>query len=606
MSNTMLVAPVVVSTPPRKNHLDYGSKVVTAEPPVKRGDREFWLDGSVVISGIAALRTADLEICIPQSAAEWEIQQIADWWAMNAKNPGALYIHDNNEGWSACLPDPLGGALAFTLQRDGHVFVSTSTTALTTTAEDHGFNLTKDPLFQIERLLLGNGGLINNSFENVHGIEPFQYVYIADNQAQTRAYKSTSSLMALTNFELFQMLRNEVLSTISALVNSKSAQVISHLTGGFDSRIVLSAILHLGVEDRTLLFCSGPEGSTDRVIADGLSRQFGLRRASGAGLTPAPTTNMSERLMGPLFASGGITNTGPLGREVSANVIAMGGGYGEVLRTFYGNREITSEGTLSDELILKRYLPFDSPANKHISPAAISTLGSNLIQNFRRINTIYDDPEFLGDAYYTHTRNRYHIGQSSLLWSRIGSRFDPLYSLAGFELSRRATQSTRAANEIGHDLMESFSSKLLEFPFDYERFSDELQKRRKKPVQTAWPSNSRKISFEESVQPESVLESKFLNALSGLDIPQPHYTTAQRQAMTAQANQQGVNFWQIMYKTTGQELLRKAFETSPSSPVYEFIDPNYIKSIASKSSLNKRELRDLYSLGSIITWCSLG
>lgn len=596
--------PVIVSDLSKSSPTEGAAKVLSPELPVSRGERQFWLDGSAVIAGTAILSTSELDKVIPLAATHWTLQQISDWWALNAKNPCALYIQDEQQDWVACLPDPLGGAIVFTLTENGTTLVSTSTVRLVEVANSYGIEVSKDPLFQIERLTIGNGGLVNNSYKGITSIEPFEFIKLHAGQLQVREFSGISSYEDATNFELFSQLRSDVLTSVNAIASSNASQVISHLTGGFDSRLVLSSVLNLGINNKVLMFCSGPEGSTDRVIADGLTRQFGLRRSDGAGLTAAPTNNMSERLMGALFSSGGITNTGPLGREIRADVAAMGGGYGEVLRSFYGNREITVDGKLDTELVIKRYMPSFASGNSYISKDAQAEMSTRIRKKFSYLNTKYRDVDFIGDAFYTHNRNRYHIGQTSLLWSRVGARFDPLYSVAGFELSKRMTQSSRAANVIGHDLMESLHRDLLSYPFDYDRYNDLLlvQRRRQKPK--TFPSADTRIRMTKAVRPEITENSTFLNVLKSLDVPAPELTSEKRLQLTKEANKLGVNFWQVVYRETGQQLLAKAFEATSGSEIYNYLDSSYVKTLSTSDKLNKKQLRDLYSLGSIISWIS--
>lgn len=604
----MTYAPVIVGA----LHTDNSSVPVTGiskqnDTPVLRGTKRFWLDGSVIFNGTCLRRTSHLDQVLPDTAASWSINEIASWWSQSARNPGALYVEDVKLGWSACLPDPLGGALAFSYRSSGLSLISTDIVELVRVAETHGQTLTKDPLFQVERLMLGNGGLTNASYKDVKTAEPFQYFVMEGNQIFTRDYGLLATLKPYSLHELFQKLRSDVQSSVQAIADSDSKQVISHLTGGFDSRLVLASILDLGVQDRVKVFCSGPEGSTDRIVADGLTRKYSLNRVNGAGLSSAPTTNMSERLMAPLFVSGGITNTGPFGRETSVPVSAMGGGYGEVLRTFFGNRNImNSEGQIDNEMLVNSFMPSARSATSYVSQEAVNQISVKLIEKFHFLSKLYDDIDFVGDAFYTHNRNRYHIGQTSLLWSRVGSRFDPLYSVAGFEISRRLTQQSRGSNVVGHDLMESFRADLLSWPFDYDRYSPELLALRKRRTAQAWPSEKTTIAFEEAISPSVEADSPFLAKLRQINASEPVMNNAERKSKIAEANKLGVNFWQIVYKTTGQELLRNSFEQSNGSALAGVVDTKYIQKLASAEALNKKELRDLYSLGGIISWLSFG
>ncbi|WP_396278359.1 hypothetical protein [Glutamicibacter creatinolyticus] len=606
MSTTLLKAPVIQSSPTASSSGRIGAPHIETDiPPVRVGERNFWLDGSAIIAGQCVRRTSDLQYVVPAAAGRWTLRQIGHWWSNSASNASALYVQDAEQGWAACFPDPLGGAVAYSYATNEDVFVSTSIQSIVERTTELDIPISKDPLFQIERLIFGNGGLTPSSYRKVTSLEPFQYYSITGQRVSVENYTALDDLSSASSHELFGQLINDVLNATSAISKTGSSTPIAHLTGGFDSRLVLGSILKLGVKDQFLMFCSGPEGSTDRKIADGLTHTLKLRRTNSSGLANAPTTNMSERLLGALFASGGITSTGPYGRELDSDIVALGGGYGEVLRTFYGSRLPESVSDSFDTRALcERLLPKESQHASYISGSAISQIKSKLTSRLNAVNTLYNDISFLPDAFYTHVRNRYHIGQSSLLWSRVGSRFDPLYSVAGFELSRRSGSLARKANVLGFDLMESLQKELLSYQFDYDRFSPELSTLRKRPAELQFVQTGNSITFEPVNEMPYSMESPFLSTLRKLQVSEPTYTAKERSQLVEKANSLGVNFWQVAYQRTGQELLLNALQHSGDNEVLEIIDSKYINDLSKKIDLKRRELRDLYNLGGILTWLS--
>lgn len=574
---------------------------------VTLGSRKIWLDGSVIINGRVAANNSDLQNSIPVDLAIWSPERIANWWSRSVSNVGALFVHDPEEGWSGCFPDPLGGALAFYSKQHGDVVISTDINQITNFYSSTGRPLSKNTLFQVERILFGNGGLINSSYNGIQTIEPFEYLVVKSGNLRIHEYSILDDLQKLSYNELFQLLREDILSSTSAILDYPTNQRIAHVTGGFDSRLVLSAIQSLGRGSEVAFFCSGPAGTTDRLIADSLTADYGLRRVNGAGLTPAPTGVMSERLLGPLFSSGGITSSGPIGRETSVAVSGIGGGYGEVLRTFYGQRKISNEsGELDRNLVSHSYLPSENGERSSISPKSIKTLNDLLLSRFNFLNDRYGDVDFVGDAHYTHGRNRYHIGQNSLLWSRIGARFDPLYSVAGFALASKVPQLTRFSNVIGHDLMESLDRTLLEHKFDYDRFNSSLLSMRRRPQQRNLSSFVRNIDFEVASTPGYTDSSSFLDVLRKLEAEPPQVTAHERQAIIDQSNKMGVNFWQLLNKSSGQQLLKAACDNISDDSVFDYFNEDYVVGLFSKKVLTRQELRDLYNIGGIVSWLSFG
>lgn len=584
------------------------SKILTdTSQALRLGNRIFWLDGSVVLSGRAVINTEGLSNTLPPEVAFWTVEKIADWWSRSARNVGALFIQDLAEHWSACMPDPLGGAIAFYSTESGSTVISTDINEIVKYYKSINSPLEKDPLFQVERIVFGNGGLVNSSYEKVRSIQPFEYLVVQLNVLNIKKYSIFDDLIQHSYNELFQQLKADILSSVSAVLDSPVNQKIAHVTGGFDSRLVLAAASALGRTSELAFFCSGPPGTTDRIVADSLTHEYNLRRVSGAGLTPAPTNLMAERLLGPLFASGGITSSGPIGREHSVSVSALGGGYGEVLRTFYGQRTIAdTNGKLSLEHIRDSYLKIDPNLQSNISRDSSARLEKLLFTKFQNLEELFGDVSFVGDAHYTYGRNRYHIGQNSLLWSRIGARFDPLYSVAGFALAAKSTQSVRYGNVIGFDLMDSFDRTLLEHKFDYDRFNDSLTTMRQRPVQRELTRVKTLNPFESTASPEYSESSDFLGILTGLKAQQPQVTATQRQEIIEKSNKMGVNYWQLLNKQVGQQILEAAYNNAQNESIFDHFNQKYVVELFSKKELNRQQLRDLYNIGGIISWLSFG
>ena len=257
-------------------------------------------------------------------------------------------------------------------------------------------------------------------------------------------------------------------------------------------------------------------------------------------------------------------------------------------------------------MVRKSYLDTTSQAASNISKTALAELERLLWAEFQKLENQYGFVDFVGDAHYTHSRNRYHIGQNSLLWSRVGARFDPLYSVAGFALSASVPQTVRSANTIGFDLMNSFDRSLLEHKFDYDRFNEHLIKMRRRPQQRELSRPNRPLNFETALVPTHADTSEFLGVLSQLKAEAPQFTAKERQALVEESNKMGVNFWQLLNKKTGQDLLRASHENNSDRSVFDFFDERYIENLYSKTTLNRQELRDLYNIGGIITWLSFG
>ncbi|PRA06945.1 hypothetical protein CQ019_06245 [Arthrobacter sp. MYb229] len=263
-------------------------------------------------------------------------------------------------------------------------------------------------------------------------------------------------------------------------------------------------------------------------------------------------------------------------------------------------------GALSNDIVRGSYLQIDKSHLNNISSEALRSLEDLLLKQFRHLNDRFENVDFIGDAHYTYGRNRYHIGQNSLLWSRIGARFDPLYSVAGFALASKVPQTVRFSNVIGFDLMDTFDRSLLEHKFDYDRFNDSLLTMRRRPVQRDLSPGNNSITFETAQSPGYRESSEFLGILKNLKAEPPQVTARERQAIIDQSNKMGVNFWQLFNKASGQQLLKAAYDNVTDRSVFNFFNEKYVIELFSKENLNRQQLRDLYNIGGIISWLSFG
>lgn len=575
----------------------YGGERISAGP-----NRLFAVDGAAII-GTNVLTKLHGGGLIGEMAATSTFDEIASWWGKHARNPSVLFIIDERESRGLVLQDPLGGALVYRFVSEGNTFYSSDIESLQIILREAGYTLQKSRQFQVERVLLGNGGLTPTSYESVDTLEPFQYAELGPDGIKHCELLSPS-LEGASYPELVGLLRQEVIDSIVAIASAPTDQRVAHLTGGFDSRLVLGAIMEAGLSEKFEFFCSGPTGTTDRKVADGLTAAYALRRTRTGGLTPAKTNNLTERLLAPMFNSGGITGSGPTGREEPVDVLSIGGGYGEVLRTFYGERVASYDSKQIDsDQLLARIAPNAVKGNSLFVRARVEELRSALHSRWRRLCDMFPErTDFVGDALYTYTRNRYHIGQNSMLWSRIGSRFDPLYSYHGYLAAQYITQPARTANVIGYDLITSFDPRLSRYPFDRPRFdSKEFFQSRRAPAEIPLPSWTKEI-YVEGPAPKSNQNPVIPDSMLEMIIPDLVASGDERRSYITAANRIGVNYWQVASLSGAQSALRKLVQQGSFTDLADTLDIGYLNRLT-ENSLNKRqEIRDVYGLIGLLGW----
>ncbi|MGP9817248.1 hypothetical protein ACT3UA_13240 [Glutamicibacter sp. 363] len=531
---------------------------------------------------------------------------LLDWWGTNSKNPNAIYYFDSEEGIAAIAPDPLGAAAIYQYQNAGINLYSTCLDSLEIIVNSLSLPLTKSVKFQVQRIILGNGGYDSSPYEEITTIEAFHYLQISDAGSLVERYSIFDHLdHPYSYLSELDATKKDISDSIAAIANSNYSTKISHITGGFDSRLLLSAIIDSDASDVFQFFCSGPTGTADRLVADSITVDYRLRRTNKAGLSAGPTNNVTEQLVAPLFHSNGVANTGPNGREEKSGILAVGGGYGGLLRSTFGARMQSLDSSSTPQEIFSKFDPYYDHKNSMLSGHSFSGIKSSLKVEWSKISEQYRAPAQYGDALYLHVRNRYHFGYNAMQWSRIGSRVDPLYSVHGYFLSIRSTPMLRASNLIGHDLLAAFHPSLLTVPFDKPKFDHSLigDSRPESPTSLlkVWTpekyDNSEEVLFNDSdILPSQIRE--FLVAA-----PKPSAET--RKKIIAEANKLGLNYWQIENLDAAQKILQKVIKSTAEHTLGSEIDGAYLSHLATGNLRNRKDIRNLYTIMSTSLWLAV-
>ncbi|WP_146238833.1 hypothetical protein [Arthrobacter livingstonensis] len=553
---------------------------------------ECWLDGCVILDDRALLNSLDLANAVESQRSDIDF---VEYWGHSARCSGAAYILNLASGTVKILPDPLGGCSLFRFESQGVSLLSTDLKSLVDVALLLSINLEKNMLFQLERISLGVGNLSGSPYEDVRIVDQFKYVVISGTGVSEEYYDAYESFMddGDGHADLLLRARAEILSNLKALSNITDVRKVCHITGGFDSRLVTAGLIELGQDNNFDFFCSGPDGTADRVVADGISVTFGLNRYSDSGLHAESVDSLEERFLLPMVESAGVSMTGPTGREVVADVAILGGGFGELLRSFYS--KLAPEYSLGWEpMKLAKTLFGDNvfAPNRLFGSVVAQELTGKLQERFK---SLYDEglPEdFLGDSFYSRSRNRLHIGQNAMLWSRYGHRFDPLYSVAGFTLARRLPVSARGSNVIGFDIMDSFRGGLSGYPFDRERKNAAYLNLRRPMAPKSFTSGVPNIV---KLPRNPVVRNGTRHVRSAADM-------AVRSHNIKKANSIGVNFWQINDLSVTQGSVRGILEDLDWHNLSPYLNREYIARIAREDLSSRQEIRDIYSVYSTLLW----
>lgn len=549
-------------------------------------------DGTVSLDGVAI---ADGRLL--RSGADllrvWggrEPAPFAHWWGRHARQASCAYVWHAPTQRLVVLPDALGGATIFVHEVSGVQVLSSDYAALIGVLDDLGLRPEKDLMYQVERTVFGSGGLYETSHAGGRRVPTFTHLDITSSGLREVRYDAAPTLdQPRSYYEGLATVRADVLDSIAAIAAAPTEERIAHLTGGFDSRMVLGAILEAGVQDRFEFFCSGPPESRDREVADGLARTLGLVRSPSAGLVPHHVGSFSDQQLALLGYTAGMSNVGPTGTEDPLDVIAAGGGYGELFRSFY-THAITGQGPApwSDGHALMTAMVGSAPDQGILSPRAFDLLAGRLTDVLTGIHDSGVPADFVGDVYYSDVRNRYHMGATSLSWSRVGARVNPLYSVSGLQAACELPGIARRANVLGYDLLESFGHDLSRYPFDKDRSS--IEYRRQRRPRPGLPFAEGQVTWS----------TKPARPASG---PAPAPMSAERREIVLKrAKALDIIFWQSVNLESTQAVLRRVLEQTDLSTYADVVNVSYLQDLARTGTWNRNRVRHLYSATTMLGW----
>lgn len=546
-----------------------------------------WVEGACVFGGgIVGSSWAEP----PALRRDSQSPTFRESWAMGAHGSAACWVVDRDRRAVQVLPDFFGGCSLFIAALPRGTALSTSLRQLELWCLATGSPLERSAAFQAERILLGNGGLWPASFADVSRVEQGHFVSLQDQDLREVAYAARANMFdpARPLAEVLQSIRSDIVDNVRAISNSAADVRVAHLTGGFDSRLVLGAILSAQAQDRFIFFTSGAVGTVDRNVADGLARHYELTRTPDAGVRSAAPRNIRERFLAPMRAAGGVMGSGPTGRERPVPIVTAGGGYGELLRTFFYNRMSSySRGVAPRDLVA--HLWPSAQSSRICKQSFVDEVAGRLAERMAMAQVAGVPEQFDLDYFYTTVRNRFHIGMNAYLWSSVGTRLDPLYSPHLMSLGMVASAQDRRSNIHGFDLMDSFAPDLRHHPFASSRYDEHAL--RVRPPRVVELPTSGEIRWQ-----------RITTGRSPVAPPLVAVDARQRAALIKRANAMGMNYWQLELIPLARQALRRTLAESEGVSLESIIDMDYIRHLAVGEVRAKSEIRDLYTTLEALLW----
>ena len=373
-------------------------------------------------------------------------------------------------------PDPLGSSFVFMWSEGATTVVSSHLDSLIDVVGQLGTTLRKSMSYLLSTLVVGHGGYYPTSYEGVEVLPQGSLLRLSAD-AHEIVHDQQPDVGQATYRELLTQTRTEILNNVVAAAEAPAEHRIAHLTGGADTRLMLSALLQAGVADRFSFFCSGPDNSIDRVVSDGLIRQYGLTPTKHPGFDlELEPLSYRERTLATSQMVSGLMPAGPsLGmREPEGGSVILSGGYGGLLRSHYGSRIDPEKIQFGPDLLRQIWgnLAFGDKGQRLSSTGLHQDISERIGRKYKELASNGFNDDALMDALFLTVRNRYYVGLISSTVSRAVSRFDPLYTPVGAHWGLSLPLRDRATNVAGFDLMESMAPGLRNWEFDFPRFSD--------------------------------------------------------------------------------------------------------------------------------------
>ena len=216
--------------------------------------------------------------------------RLETWEAIGEKLRGSvtLYMWDRVSQEVAILADPLGAGIVYRFD-DGEDFAASSDLAsLTRFLESRGKKLTRSARYSACLIVTGCGGVYPSSYDEIDALDHFQYLVIDRTSVQLRTYGAKTRVFSNANTYEDDLLETyqDIIDCTQAAIDSPHEYKIAHLTGGFDSRVVLAALLKLGRQDDFRYYCL-PSPKVDRDVAEGLAVASDLRMTEWSGASLA-------------------------------------------------------------------------------------------------------------------------------------------------------------------------------------------------------------------------------------------------------------------------------------------------------------------------------
>lgn len=517
-------------------------------------------------------------------------KNIADNLQINMRGSLCATILNKENDELFIVPDPLGSAIIFYYDCPSMKIFSTTLEGILEVLKQLDITVEKNIDYFLEVMTLGKSGFIESPYHNIYSLKPFQYIMIneksiniIDNTLKENIIEESKSMSVET---LCERIEKDIEKNLKLVTEHQNKGLkISHLTGGFDSRLIAASLFNKNNSNLYYFSCSGRKGSADKDISVNLSKHFGFIHSNFAGnIAKEVPQNYEEDIMWGLnYTNGLLANINPT--YLNEDNVILSGGYGESYRTFYTKNINFNDYNSLEEIAYKLW-----PALNINKDKAIVT--KEFVQEFiKRFRTIILEglesgipEESVLDYLYLRIRNRYFVGQISFYHSLKNTRFDPLYSIYGSLGSLYQPLEIRRSNTIGLRLLQKASSEMLNLPFDSERITETFEELYGKQPRLKFKENYKFKEFKKDMPENKSIRKK---------------ATKEHEE---KANKIRAYLYQVLEEENAKKGLKTVLLNTNIEIKNRYLNLEIINNLINKEINNRVDLRILHNLYRNLLW----
>jgi asparagine synthase (glutamine-hydrolysing) len=319
-------------------------------------------------------------------------------------------------------------------------------------------------------LLLGHTHGTQTLAKSVSRVPAASQITFDQGQLSSTPLSSSPTLLPMSDAEIIDEI-SDLLVTIVRDISLGAPTALS-LSAGYDSRLLLAILLHLGL--RPTLATMGTTESTDVAVASRIAKDVDLPHRQ-VSLDPKDYLLHAREIV--QLTSGTKTadnwHTYLFAREAGfdPSAIHWAGSNGEFVRSYYFDKGcLALASQMAPSQLAARFLTLKNSIARRLPPTggkglltdralATSVLASISARVPKHTNWLQALDEF-----YAFERVRHFIGNGLALYNRFNRTFSPFLDGRFLQLARRLPRKWKLNSRLHRTLIERFCPKLLDYP----------------------------------------------------------------------------------------------------------------------------------------------